>query len=98
MIVETVSPKVCQKYPVPKQFTVCRDCIILTLILQNGSRPGTIRNMTLREFKAGIASKHRNWYKNTCNKNATANCKVYDFTAIIIIVIIVMQEIPFFQK
>ena len=97
MIVETVSSKVCQKYPVPKQFTVCRDCIILTLILQNGSRPGTIRNMTLREFKAGIASKHGNRYKNTCNKNATANCKVYDFTAIII-VIIVMQEIPFFQK
>ena len=97
MIVETVSPKVCQKYPVPKQFTVCRDCIILTLILQNGSRPGTIRNMTLREFKAGIASEHGNWYKNTCNQNATVNCKVYDFTAIVI-VIIVIQEIPFFQK
>ena len=53
--------------------------------------------MTLREFKAGIASEHGNWYKNICNQNATVNCKVYDFTAIII-VIIVIQEIPFFQK
>ena len=97
MIVEIVSPKVCQKYSGPKQFTVCRDFIILTLILRNGSRPGAIRNMTSREFKAGIASEHGNWYKNTCNQNATVNCKVYDFTAIIIVIIII-HEIPFFQK
>ena len=53
--------KVSQKYPGTKQFTICRDYIISTLILRNGSRPGAIRNMTLAEFKAGISSEHGNW-------------------------------------
>ena len=53
--------EVSQKYPGTKQFTLCRDYIISTLILRNGSRPGAIRNMTLAEFKAGISSEHGNW-------------------------------------
>lgn len=32
-------------------FTACRDYIITSLILPNATRPGALRNMTLKEFK-----------------------------------------------
>ena len=51
--------KASQKYQGTKQFTVCREYIISTFILQNGG--SAIRNMTLGEFKAGISSEHGNW-------------------------------------
>ena len=53
--------KATRKSPGSKQVTLCRDYLTSTLILRNGTRPGTVRNMTLREFQADIKSIHGNW-------------------------------------
>ena len=37
-------------------FTACRDYIITSLILSNATRPGPLRNMTLKEFKNATIS------------------------------------------
>ena len=39
------------KPPLLQAFTSCRDYIVASLILSNASRPGAIRNMTLKEFE-----------------------------------------------